>query len=68
MFPAPQLAANLGGHQMNITKERVVTDEEYGDDPDYSEETPCDHCDGDGMDPMTDYLLPCPFCQGEQKP
>ncbi len=45
-----------------------MTDEEYGDDPDYQEETPCDHCDGDGMDPMTDYLLPCPFCQGEQKP
>jgi hypothetical protein len=27
----------------------------------------CDRCDGDGMDPMTDYLLPCPACQGEQR-
>lgn len=28
----------------------------------------CDRCGGDGMDPMCDYLLPCPACQGEQKP
>jgi hypothetical protein len=27
----------------------------------------CDICHGDGMDPFTDYLLPCQ-CQGEQKP
>jgi hypothetical protein len=27
----------------------------------------CDRCHGDGMDPFTDYLLPCQ-CQGEQKP
>lgn len=27
----------------------------------------CDICHGDGMDPWTDYLLPCQ-CQGEQKP
>lgn len=26
----------------------------------------CDRCNGDGRDPMTDYLLPCPACQGEQ--
>lgn len=24
----------------------------------------CIHCDGDGMDPYTDYLLPCPQCDG----
>lgn len=28
----------------------------------------CDHCDGDGCDPLTDYCLPCPVCQGEQRP
>jgi len=28
----------------------------------------CDRCNGDGRDPMTDYLLPCPACQGEQRP
>lgn len=22
----------------------------------------CWNCDGDGMDPMSDYTLPCPFC------
>ena len=26
----------------------------------------CDRCHGDGRDPWTDYLLPCPACQGEQ--
>lgn len=36
------------------------------DDDDF--ETICDHCHGDGRDPYTDYLLPCPVCQGEQTP
>jgi Zn finger protein HypA/HybF involved in hydrogenase expression len=27
----------------------------------------CHHCRGDGMDPYTDYLLPCPVCQSEQQ-
>jgi hypothetical protein len=26
----------------------------------------CEHCNGDGMDPQCDYLLPCPLCQCEQ--
>lgn len=26
----------------------------------------CERCKGDGRDPMTDYLLPCPACQSEQ--
>lgn len=26
----------------------------------------CWYCDGDGMDPLNDYTLPCPFCwEGE---
>lgn len=24
----------------------------------------CLYCDGDGMDPYADYLLPCPHCAG----
>jgi DnaJ-class molecular chaperone len=28
----------------------------------------CQHCKGDGRDPYTDYLMPCPVCQGEQTP
>lgn len=28
---------------------------------------PCPRCHGDGMDPLTDYLLVCPACQGEQR-
>ena len=28
----------------------------------------CERCHGDGMDPLNDYLLPCPLCQGTQQP
>jgi Zn finger protein HypA/HybF involved in hydrogenase expression len=31
-------------------------------------EAECHNCHGDGRDPYTDYLLPCPVCQGEQTP
>lgn len=24
----------------------------------------CIYCRGDGMDPASDYLLPCPYCDG----
>lgn len=34
---------------------------------DWSDE-PCWHCHGDGMDPDCDYVIPCPICQGEQRP
>ena len=39
----------------------------FGDD-DYDDEPECERCRGDGMDPECDYLLPCPLCQGEQRP
>ena len=32
------------------------------------EDTECPRCHGDGRDPWNDYLLPCPLCQGEQRP
>ncbi len=35
---------------------------------DAREEPECERCHGDGMDPWFDYLLPCPYCQGEQRP
>lgn len=40
-----------------------------GDPDEYDEEDfVCERCRGDTMDPMCDYLLPCPECQGEQTP
>jgi hypothetical protein len=33
---------------------------------DYDDDFTCDRCHGDGRDPWTDYLLPCPACRGEQ--
>ncbi|ARV17514.1 hypothetical protein AEP_00554 [Curvibacter sp. AEP1-3] len=26
----------------------------------------CERCHGDGRDPLNDYLLPCPLCEGAQ--
>lgn len=37
-------------------------------DPDEYDMDGCPHCNDDGTDPMTDWLLPCPVCQGEQQP
>jgi hypothetical protein len=37
-------------------------------DYDEYEDWECDRCHGDGADPWTDYLMPCPACQGEQRP
>lgn len=39
----------------------------YDDASEPDESTWCDRCNGDGMDPECDYLLPCPACQGEQR-
>lgn len=49
-------------HPDNVIDER--DDEEYWFDADDT----CPHCGGDGMDPACDYMLPCPLCQGEQRP
>jgi len=38
---------------------------EYDDSDDEPE---CPRCHGDGADPWCDGLLPCPLCQGEQRP
>ena len=41
---------------------------EQGADVTDDDEPECPRCHGDGMDPRNDYLLPCPLCQGEQRP
>ena len=32
------------------------------------EEGQCDHCGGDGFDPFSDYVLPCPHCGDCERP
>lgn len=46
--------------------ERADGSEHYWDDRDgaFDDEPVCPCCAGDGMDPMTDYALPCPECGG----
>lgn len=39
-----------------------LDDGEYDEDEDFE----CPQCWGDGRDPDSDYLLPCPVCQSEQ--
>ena len=56
LFPERETAC---GHGCNGCED--CTD--YEDD-----EAVCERCHGDGADPWTDYLLPCPACQGEQQP
>ena len=50
-----------------LVPERGIADYEYGDEDWLDPDVVCDRCHGDGMDPMTDYLLPCPACKGEQR-
>ena len=38
----------------------------FDDSDEPFDEPECERCKGDGMDPWSDYLLPCPLCQGEQ--
>lgn len=34
----------------------------WPDDDEWDDEPECMHCHGDGRDPFTDYLMPCPEC------
>lgn len=55
----------LGG----VVPTRADDAERYFDDRDEDfDDWVCDRCHGDGADPWCDYLLPCPACQGEQRP
>lgn len=48
--------------------ERANGGEPYFDDRDEDfDDWVCDRCHGDGADPWTDYMMPCPACQGEQR-
>jgi hypothetical protein len=52
-----------------VVPTRADDEERYFDDRDEDfDDWVCDRCHGDGADPWTDYLLPCPACQGEQRP
>jgi hypothetical protein len=64
--PAPlgQVERGVG----RLCPQRDIADYEYGDDDWLDDEPACERCHGDGMDPMCDHLLPCPACQGEQRP
>lgn len=42
--------------------------QDLDDDNDYIDETGCGHCHGDGLDPMNDYLTPCPSCHSHSTP
>jgi hypothetical protein len=55
---------------INCDCESSESTEEFGGKWTGSEEddAECPRCQGDGMDPQNDYLLPCPLCQGEQQP
>ena len=60
--------ADYGPYTGHPGDPRTPDDErEFGDDDD-EPEFECERCRGDGMDPECDYLLPCPLCQGEQRP
>lgn len=52
------------------TKERTCEQGCNGCDEciDWDDEPECERCHDDGRDPWNDYLLPCPVCQGEQRP
>ena len=45
-------------------KPKPEAEREPTDDDDWLDDEPCSYCRGDGRDPYTDYLLPCPFCDG----
>jgi hypothetical protein len=52
-----------------VVPTRADDEERYFDDRDEDfDDWVCDRCHGDGADPWTDYMLPCPACQGEQRP
>ncbi len=59
-----------GGSQVDWLVGRLEPerDDFYYDDASEPDEPVCQRCHGDGMEPDCDYLLPCPACQGEQRP
>jgi hypothetical protein len=58
----------IAGARAAIAKATWATVEEPQPDDQDDDDPECPRCRGDGRDPMNDYLLPCPECQGEQTP
>ncbi len=56
-------AAWMEGADLDDGSDLLGDPDEYGE-----EDFTCERCRDDGRDPYTDYLLPCPECQGEQTP
>lgn len=44
-----------GNHKINETFDM---DDEFIEDEGFA----CEYCEDDGMDPLNDYCLPCPYC------
>lgn len=63
----PAVGARLEPGVGRLEPERDIADYEYGDEDWLDDKPVCERGHGDGMDPMTDYLMPCPACQGEQR-
>ena len=54
----------LGQRLDDVDGSAEFGDDDYDDEPEFE----CERCRGFGMDPECDRLLPCPLCQGEQRP
>lgn len=65
---APALVGQVETGVGRPVPERADGSEHYWDDRDepFDDEPRCPCCAGDGMDPMTDYALPCPECGGRE--
>jgi hypothetical protein len=66
----PEDATHAGGAPFERRVGRLLPERDdfyYDDASEPDDGAWCDRCNGDGMDPDCDYLLPCPACQGEQR-
>lgn len=66
--PTPAVGSQVERGVGRLEPKRDIFDYEPGDDDWLEPDFVCDRCHGDGMDPWCDYMLPCPACQGEQRP
>lgn len=51
-----------GGRLVDESSSESVDDDDDDDEYEQADIIECFHCRGEGMDPLNDYLLPCPFC------
>lgn len=64
----PAVGAQVERSVGRLEPERDIFDYEPGDEDwiGYDDTPQCPRCHGDGMDPWTDYALPCPECGGRE--